>query len=205
MLAETLTPDPLAVVDAAYGLALAVTGDEEQAAASVIAAARGGRRTPGRFVRAVREEARARRPASGSREAEPLPSPAASVAPDDWAVLERVAMRGMRLGEAAEALGIDRADALLRLHRGLAAAGAELRGARARVATSPAGSAGGGGRAGGARTSSAAVASDGEGQARRDAEPARGHRFGLDRPARDDDDAARDRQPEAAAGAGVAL
>ena len=67
-----------------------------------------------------------RRPAPG---AWPPGEPAAaapcprlpSVAIGDWEVLERVALRGMRVGEVAEAVGIDRREALLRLHRGLAA------------------------------------------------------------------------------------
>jgi hypothetical protein len=112
---------------AAYGLALRVAGDTEAAVASVEAASQRRPPTTGAFVRTVREEARARRTTSAGAAASPrLPC----VAADDWDVLERVALRGMLVSEAAEAVGIERREALLRLHRGLLAAGRELLGGR---------------------------------------------------------------------------
>ena len=48
----------------------------------------------------------------------------------EWAVLERVALRGMTVTEAAAALGIDRGEALRLLHRGMLAAGGCLSGER---------------------------------------------------------------------------
>lgn len=113
---------------AAYSLALCVAGDEDAAAASVEAAWRTRPATRAAFIRAVREEARGRR----SHDAPPRPQAPrpAGVSADDWDVLERVALRGATLAEAAEALGLERREALLRLHRGLVAAGRELLGER---------------------------------------------------------------------------
>ena len=48
----------------------------------------------------------------------------------EWAVLERVALRGMSVTEAADALGIERREALRLLHRGMLAAGGCLSGER---------------------------------------------------------------------------
>jgi hypothetical protein len=114
-------PDAAAVATAAYGLALRVTGDEEKAVASVEAAAAGGVRAsdPVLFVRAVRQEARLRRSAGPPAPIGARPLRLSRIPIGDWAVLERVALRGLSITEAAEALGIDRREALLRLNRGL--------------------------------------------------------------------------------------
>jgi hypothetical protein len=119
---QSPAPDPR-LPAAAYGLALRIAGDAEGAAASVEAASRRSPPTAGAFVRAVREEARARRPlgVAGASAAIVAP-PLARVAADDWDVLERVALRGMLVGEAAQEVGLERREALLRLHRGLVAA-----------------------------------------------------------------------------------
>src|SRR5262249_20301697 len=60
----------------------------------------------------------------------PRPAALAEVSYADWAVLERVAYRGMSVTEAAEAVGIERREALARLRRGLASAGSALRQSR---------------------------------------------------------------------------
>jgi hypothetical protein len=120
----TRAADPPALARSAYTLALRITGDEQDAAACVAAASRAAW-APGPFVRAVREEARARRPPAVVATAV-TPPPDASIAAVDWQVLEPVALRGLRLNETADALGIDRREALLRLHRGLAAARSAL-------------------------------------------------------------------------------
>lgn len=112
---------------AVYALALRVTGDERSAREAVEAAlAAGGTDTAGLVAR-VRLEARARR--GGSDGAGPVPRPAAlaTVEHRDWAVLERVALRGRTLTEAAAETGLDRAEALRRLHAGMVAARERLR------------------------------------------------------------------------------
>jgi hypothetical protein len=126
-------PDADALATAAYGLALRITGDETRAVESVEAAL--GRRrpssaTPAVFLGAVRAEARTRRAANPDPFTAPRPQRLACVPIDEWAVLERIALRGMSVTEAAEAVGMDRREALLRLHRGLVAAGSGLRGER---------------------------------------------------------------------------
>jgi hypothetical protein len=122
MSARSAVPEP--DLAAAYSLALRVAGDEAAAAESVQAALRARPATRGAFVRAVRDEARARR----AHDAPPSSSPRRpeGVAAAEWDVLERVALRGARLAEAADELGLDRREALSRLHRGLLAAGRAL-------------------------------------------------------------------------------
>jgi hypothetical protein len=120
MTPRVLSPDGDRLVDAAYGLALRATGDERQARASVEAAARVGADCPATFLSAVRREARARRttlpldPATAAR-----PPQLADMPIGDWEVLERVALRGLSLAEAAAALGLDRREVLLRLNRAM--------------------------------------------------------------------------------------
>jgi len=118
------------IASAAYSLALRVAGDAEAAAASVEAASARRPATAGAFVRAVREEARARRQGRAGADTATACPRLPYVAAEDWSVLERVALRGMRVGEAADAVGIERREALLRLHRGLLDAGRGLRGER---------------------------------------------------------------------------
>jgi hypothetical protein len=107
---------------AAYGLALRVTGDRERAVESVDSAL--ARLEDGQvaFLNAVREQARPRRTAAPDPATAPRPPRLSSIPIADWAVLERVALRGMSVTEAADAVGIDRRETLLRLHRGLVAA-----------------------------------------------------------------------------------
>jgi predicted DNA-binding protein (UPF0251 family) len=120
MTPRVLSPEADRLVDAAYGLALRATGDEQHARASVEAAAQAGADCPVTFLSAVRREARARRttlpldPATAAR-----PSQLADMPIGDWEVLERVALRGLTLAEAAAALGLDRREVLLRLNRAM--------------------------------------------------------------------------------------
>jgi hypothetical protein len=125
--------DAEALAAAAYGLALRITRDEERAVESVDAALERRRpslETPAVLLGAVRAEARARRARRADPATAPRPQWLASVPIADWAVLERVALRGMSVTEAAEAVEIDRGEALLRLHRGLVAARSGLLGRR---------------------------------------------------------------------------
>jgi hypothetical protein len=115
---------------AAYGLALRITDDETAAVESVDAALERSQpspATPAVFLGAVRAEARSRRTDSPDPATAPRPPRLACVPIGDWAVLERIALRGMSVTEAAEAIGIDRRETLLRLHRGLVVAGSALR------------------------------------------------------------------------------
>src|SRR5690348_4505262 len=95
-----LRAEQTALASAVYTLALRIVGDEAGAADAVTAAAERARR-PGELVHAVREEARNRRGEAVGGGGVPVPSPAAEIPPADWEVLERVALRGMRLDEAA--------------------------------------------------------------------------------------------------------
>src|SRR4051794_25303931 len=98
---------------AAYGLALRITGARELAVDSVVCAApRAASGRPALF-QAVRGAARERRPAVATTPPVARPASLAAVAAADWAVLERVALRGMSVTEAAESFGIDRREALL--------------------------------------------------------------------------------------------
>jgi hypothetical protein len=117
---EAGPPPELAL--AAYALALRVTGDEDCAIASIKAAAPGAAHEPPQgFLNAVRREARDRRMHVPDPETAPRPPELAHISLADWAVLERVAYRGMTVTEAADAGGIDRGDAIRRLSLGLAA------------------------------------------------------------------------------------
>jgi hypothetical protein len=106
---------------AAYGVARRITGAEEHAIASLEAAAVRPPEPAAAFLWAVREEARRRRVRPHDTATAPRPSWLAQVSLPDWAVLERVALRGMLVSEAAEAVGIDRRETLQRLQRGLVA------------------------------------------------------------------------------------
>jgi hypothetical protein len=125
--------DAAPLATAAYGLALRITRDEARAVESVDAALERRRpplETPAVFLGAVRSEARARR-AGGADPATPArPQRLAFMPIAEWEVVERVALRGMSVTEAAEAVEIDRREALLRLHRGLVVARAGLLGER---------------------------------------------------------------------------
>lgn len=126
--ARSSTPD---TVTAAYSLALRITGDPALAAeATQEAAGRVGTDLVP-LLRATRAEARRRRP----RRAAPPPPVArpavlAALPHHDWQLVERVALRGMTVTEAAADLGVSRPEVLRRLHRGLAAARVSLGDAR---------------------------------------------------------------------------
>lgn len=112
---------------AGFGLALRITGgDESRALASVVAAARGAAGDRTTLIRSVRAEARARTRSAPTDEVVPCPPSFAGVAPEDWCVVERVALRGMTATEAAASLGLERSEVLSRLQQGLLAARACL-------------------------------------------------------------------------------
>lgn len=106
---------------AAFNLALAATGDGESALDSLRAVAQRPSEPAHAFLQAVRDEGRRRRsePPAASTAARPLGLD--HISPLDWAVLERVAFRGMSASEAAAAVGIERPEALRRLRDGLIA------------------------------------------------------------------------------------
>lgn len=120
-------PQGIDEIRAAYGLALRITSSQERAEASVEAAAAAVGLEPVALLRATRTEARNRRSATPSA---PVPRPAQlhPVAAADWEILERVALRGMTVTEAARDAGFDRREALSRLQRGMVAARAALGG-----------------------------------------------------------------------------
>ena len=111
---------------AGFSLALRITGDEDGALTSVVSAARNAVGDRAALIRAVRTEARARRRSVAPDTTVERPASFAGVAPDDWQVLERVALRGMSATEAAASLGLERHEVLSRLQRGLLAARACL-------------------------------------------------------------------------------
>ncbi len=116
---------------AAYGLAFRITRDEERAAVSLEAAATlASDPSPAGFLRGVRRTARLRRVNAYDAVTAPRPPALSDVSYPEWAVLERVALRGMTVTEAAEALGIERREVLRLLNRGMVAAGGALAGQR---------------------------------------------------------------------------
>src|SRR5262245_23230021 len=116
---------------AAYGLALRITQDEEQAVATLESVTRLAPEVDGAvFLRRVRRAARFRRAAAPEPATAPRPQALSDVSYPEWGVLERVALRGMTVTEAAAALGIERGEALRLLHRGMLAAGGCLSGGR---------------------------------------------------------------------------
>src|SRR5262249_44571844 len=116
---------------AAYGLALRITQDEEQALSTLESVTRLSPDATGAvFLRRVRRAARFRRPGPPDPATAPRPQALSDVSYPEWGVLERVALRGMTVTEAAAALGIERGEALRRLHGGMLAAGGCLSGNR---------------------------------------------------------------------------
>lgn len=123
-------------IGAAYVLAYRITGSQERAEQSVEAAAASAGLEPAALVRAARTEARRRRPAPPSAPV-PRPEQLHAIAAADWDILERVALRGMTLTEAAGDAGFDRREALSRLNRAMAAARAALGGGDPRDQAQP--------------------------------------------------------------------
>jgi hypothetical protein len=137
-------------IRAAFGLAYRMTGSHASAEEAVLRAARRGPLPPAELVHAVRGEARAL-PGRPVRESVARPEAYHAVALGDWEIVERVALRGMTVTEAAADAGTSRADAMLRLQRGMRAARVALeeRQARHDAETPAAGALGGDGAAGG--------------------------------------------------------
>src|SRR4051812_22666213 len=100
-----------ALAFAAFGLAARITGDDDRAIASIDAASRRDAVTDGEFLRVVRLEARERRPPVAAPGTAPRPAALSDVSYADWAVLERVAYRGMSITETAAAVGVERREA----------------------------------------------------------------------------------------------
>jgi len=116
---------------AAYGLALRITRDEDQAVAALESVTRLAPGVEGAaFLRRVRRAARLRRTAAPGPAAAPRPRALSDVSSPEWGVLEGVALRGMTVTEAAAALGVERRDALRLLHRGMVTARGCLSGGR---------------------------------------------------------------------------
>ena len=122
---------------AAYGLALRITRDEEQALATLESVSRHSPEADGAvFLRRVRRAARYRRAASPDPATAPQAAgarPTCRTRSGGCSSASRCA--GMTVTEAAAALGIDRREALRLLHRGLLAAGGCLAGRAGRRAT----------------------------------------------------------------------
>jgi hypothetical protein len=112
-------PPELAI--AAYNLAFGVTRDEQSALISLKAVADRPPEPAHAFLKAVRGEARRHRAEAPALSTAPRPLGLDHISPLDWAMLERVAFRGMSAAEAADAIGIERREALRRLHDGLIA------------------------------------------------------------------------------------
>ena len=108
-------------IRAAYGLASRMTNSRAAAEEAVSRAARrsGLEQTP--LVRATRAEARG---LGGRPQPASVPRPMAfhDVALGGWAVLERIALRGMTISEAAAELGVSRPEVIVRLQCGMRAA-----------------------------------------------------------------------------------
>ena len=137
-------------IRAAFGLAYRMTGSRTSAEEAVIRAASRGELDTTSLVHATRQEARAL-PGQPVAEAVARPEAYHEVALGDWEIVERVALRGMSVTEAGVDAGVSRADAMLRLQRGMRAARVALeeRQARYDAETPAAGALGGDGAAGG--------------------------------------------------------
>lgn len=108
-------------ITAAFGLAVRMTGSRTDAAAIVAHSAAAVGVEPAPLVQAVRRAARLvpRRP---DPVAVQRPGDLHEIALGDWAVVERVALRGMTISEAASDTGLPRSEVALRLRRGMIAA-----------------------------------------------------------------------------------
>lgn len=118
MTARALPPDLLA----AFGLARRITGNDEAACASVEAAVAAPWRGPHDLLARSRDEARARRPGALPAAVTPRPPELGHLSSALWETVERVALRGMTVSEAAADLGLERREVVLRLRGGLLAA-----------------------------------------------------------------------------------
>ncbi len=108
-------------ITAAFGLAVRMTGSRADAAAIVERSAAAVGVEPGPLVQTVRRAARL-----VPRRSDPIsverPGDLHEIALGDWAVVERVALRGMTISEAASDTGLPRSEVALRLRRGMIAA-----------------------------------------------------------------------------------
>lgn len=115
------------LVTAAYGLAVRITADEDQAA-DVLLQVPFRPSAPTGYLNAVRRAARTVRPSRGASDAAQRPARLSTISPGDWDVVERIALRGLTVTEVAQLLELDRREVVLRLNRGLAGARAGLLG-----------------------------------------------------------------------------
>lgn len=124
-------------IEAAYGLAVRMTGSELVAEEIVVRSARRVGTDHVALVRAVRADARdfGTEP---SRMAVTRPDRFQAVSAGDWEIVERVALRGMTLTDAAEDAGLSRSEAIVRLQRGMRAGRASLEGRHATDHAQPA-------------------------------------------------------------------
>lgn len=120
-----------AVAVAGYTLALRITGDPTHALAAVACASSFAPGTAGGLIRQIRREARSRASRPG-RCAVPKPAELKALDSGDWELVERVALRGMSITEAAVDLGVPPDEAMQRLSRGLRSARACLEPTRER-------------------------------------------------------------------------
>ena len=118
-------------IRAAFGLAYRVTGSHASAEEAVTRAASRGELDPTSLVHATRQEARAL-PGQPVAEAVARPDAYHEVALGDWEIVERVALRGMSVTDAAADAGVARPDAMLRLQRGMRVARSALEQRQAR-------------------------------------------------------------------------
>lgn len=122
--------DAPAGIHAAFSLAVRMTGSRARAGALVEQAASAVGVEQKRLVWAVRRGARAA-PREPDGVAVPRPDDLHEVALGDWAIVERIALRGMTVAEAASDTGLSRSEVALRLRRGMIAARDALRGRQA--------------------------------------------------------------------------
>jgi hypothetical protein len=131
MPALPVAPEGDALVIAAYGLAVRITGDENRAVEVLEATPLRAAPSPVAYLNAVRRAARRRRPSTRPiHESATPPARLADLSVADWEVVERVVLRGMSLTEVAQVLEIDRSETLLRLNRGMLAARDRLLGGK---------------------------------------------------------------------------
>jgi hypothetical protein len=120
MTAPPVQPDADLLVTAAYRLAVRITASEERAVETLESVPFRPSQSPVDYLNALRRQALDRRPPiPPETETSELPQGLETLSLSDWAVVERVALRGMSLTQVAEVLELDRGEALLRLNRGM--------------------------------------------------------------------------------------